>query len=146
MIKVYLSLFFIGLSGVALLVAPSSVFNFGGGDPASAFKIFRTSLEAFAIPLSLCLLAFTKHPFIRIGALVWGSWMTVFSLSVLALKSSQIPGATFYGLVFVAFIVTLSITIVVSTAIFLFGSGTGPTESPKTEIPSRNPLHSNKPL
>lgn len=146
MIRVYLSLFSMGLAGVGLLVAPPSLFNFGGGDPATAFKILRTSLEVFAIPLSLCLLAFTKHPFVRMGAFAWGCWMTLFSLFVLFFKGSQIPGATFYGLIFVIFLVVISITAVVSGAIFLFGSKIDSTESPKTGTPSRSPAHSNKPL
>jgi hypothetical protein len=146
MIRVYFSLFLIGLAGMGLLIAPPQLLQFEGGDPARLFKIWQASLESFAIPLSLCLLGFTRHPLVRFGSCFWGGWIALFSFLVLIKKHAEIPLVNFYGVLFIVFIIILSITAILSSMMFFFNSpGTTPTPE-KSGNRLQNPLRLNKPL
>ena len=118
--RIYLSLLLLAIGGVALIVLPVPLLHLRAIEPMGLLKWWQGTLEAFAVPLSLLLLNFTRHIWVRLSSLFWGLWIAVLSAWMIVQSKEVVPDATFNGVLFLLAVMIASIALVIFSALTFY--------------------------
>ncbi len=118
--RLFLCLFLLALSGIGWLVAPPDLLKLQPVASTGLFNSWQISVGAFAVPLVLAILKFSKGKTIPLLSLLWGAWVGLLTVLSLFELRQWVPDVTPYGVLFLLAVLVFSFGVIFSSIVALF--------------------------